>query len=212
MLKIYGNKTFNAVKAVLVAEELGLDYEYVVIDFGSGEMKTPEYMKIHPLGKIPAMEHNGHAIFESNNMCRYLANISDKKLYSDDPLQASKIDQTVDFIAHHVGKWITTYFFQEIAKKAFGRGEPDAAAIEEAAGFLEQQLPYLNGLLADNDFLCGSEISIADCIAFAMIMAHEYTSFEIKDHKNICRWYDQMKARPSHEAMMKHFPGGYSFD
>jgi len=79
MLKIYGNKTFNAVKAVLVAEELGLDYEYVVIDFASGEMKTPEYMKIHPLGKIPAMEHDGEPIFESNNMCRYLANISGKK-------------------------------------------------------------------------------------------------------------------------------------
>jgi len=211
MLKIYGNKTFNAVKAVLVAEELGLDYEYVVIDFASGEMKSPEYMKIHPLGKIPAMEHDGEAIFESNNMCRYLANISGKKLYSDDPLQASKIDQTVDFIAHHVGKWITTYFFQEIVKKAFGRGEPDAAAIEEAAEFLTQQLPYLDGLLADNDFLCGNEISIADCVAFAMIMAHEYTSFEIKEYENICRWYDQMKERPSHDAMMKHFPGGYSF-
>jgi glutathione S-transferase len=211
MLKIYGNKTFNAVKAVLTAEELGLDYEYLVVDFASGEMKSPEFLKIHPLGKVPAMTHNGEAIFESNNMCRYLANISGKKLYSDDPLEAARIDQTVDLIAHHVGKWITTYFFEEIVKKAFGRGDPDPAAIEEAKGFLDQQLPYLDGLLADNDFLCGKDMTIADCVAFAMIMAHEYTSFEISDHKNICRWYDQIKARPSFDAMMKHFPGGYDF-
>jgi glutathione S-transferase len=211
MLKIYGNKTFNAVKVVMTAEELGLDYEYQVIDFASGEMKSPEFMKIHPLGKIPAMEHDGNAIFESNNMCRYLANISGKKLYSDDPLQAAKIDETVDLIAHHIGKWITTYFFEEIVKKAFYEKEPNADALAEAAGFLAQQLPYLDGMLDGNDFLCGNEVTIADCVAFAMIMAHEYTSFDISDHSNLTRWYDQMKARPSYAAMLKHFPGGYNF-
>lgn len=212
MLKIYGNKTFNAVKVVMTAEEIGMEYDYKVVDFTSGEMKSAQYMKIHPLGKVPAMEHDGNAIFESNNMCRYLANVADGKLYSKDPLQASKIDQTVDLIAHHVGKWITTYFVQEIVKKAFHGTEPDADAIAEAAGFLAQQLPYLDGLLADNDFLCGDDISIADCVAFAMIMAHEYTSFDISDYSNICRWYDQIKARPSYAATMEHFPGGYSFN
>ena len=44
MLKIYGNKTFNAVKAVLTAEELGIDYEYVLVDFKAGEHKSKEYL------------------------------------------------------------------------------------------------------------------------------------------------------------------------
>lgn len=211
MLKIYGNKTFNAVKAVHTAEELGLDYEYVIVNLQNGEHKSPEFLKIHPLGKIPALEHDGTPIFESNNMCRYMANISNKKLYSDDPLQAAKIDQTVDFIGYHVGKWITVYFFEEIVKPLFSDDGPDKAAVDEAAGFLKEQLPYMDGLLAESDFLCGSEISIADTIAFAMIMSHEYTSFEIADYANICRWYDMMKARPSFAAMMEHFPGGYNF-
>lgn len=212
MLTIYGNKTFNAVKVVLTAEELGLDYDYQVIDFVSGEMKSDEFKKIHPLGKIPAMEHNGNAIFESMNMCRYLSNISDKRLYSDDPLQAAKIDQMVDFIGYHAGRWITVYFFQEIVRKAFFKAEPDADALDEAAGFLTEQLSYMDGLLEGNDFLCGEDISIADCVAFAMIMAHEYTSFDISDYDNISRWYDQIKERPSYGAAMKHFPGGYDFD
>lgn len=212
MLKIYGAKTFNAVKAVLAAEECGADYEYVEMDFTKGEHKQPAYLKIHPLGKIPAMEHNGSPIFESNNMCRYIANISNKRLYSDDPLKASQIDQMVDLIGYHIGRWITVYFFEEIVKSAFRGEDPDQAALEEAAGFLSDQLPYLDGVLEKNDFLCGDEISIADCVAFAMIMASEYTSFSIDDYPNIARWYNQMKARPSHANMMKHFPGGYSFD
>ncbi len=212
MLKIYGAKTFNAVKAVLTAEECGADYEYVEMDFIKGDHKQPEYMKIHPLGKIPAMEHNGTPIFESNNMCRYIANISGKKLYSDDALEAARIDQMVDFIGYHVGRWITVYFFQEIVKKVFRGADPDQAAIEEAAGFLNEQLAYLDDVLAENEFLCGDSISIGDCVAFAMIMSSEYTTFSIDGYDNISRWYAQMKARPSHAAMMQHFPGGYSFD
>lgn len=211
MLKIYGNKTFNAVKAVLAAEEAGVDYEYVVVDLQSGAHKAPDYMKIHPLGKIPAMEHNGNAIFESNNMCRYIANISDSNLYSKDALEAAKIDQSVDFIGYHAGRWITVYFFQEIVKTVLMGGETDPAAIEEAAGFLKDQLAYMDGLLADNEFLCGDHLTIADCVAFAMIMTHEYTTFDIGAHANISRWYDQIKARPSYSAMMQHFPGGYDF-
>lgn len=212
MLKIYGAKTYNAVKAVLTAEECGAEYEYVVMDFMKGEHKQPDYLKIHPLGKIPAMEHNGNPIFESNNMCRYIANISNKRLYSDDPLKASQIDQMVDLIGYHVGRWISVYFYEEIVKSIFMGQDPDPAALEEAAGFLADQLPYLDGVLEKNDFLCGDEISIADCIAFAMFMASEYTSFSIDDYPNITRWYNQMKARPSHAAMMQHFPGGYSFE
>ncbi len=212
MLKIYGAKTFNAVKAVLTAEECGVDYEYVELDFTKGDHKQPDYMKIHPLGKIPAMEHNGNPIFESNNMCRYIANISGKKLYSDAPLKAAQIDQMVDFIGYHVGRWITVYFFQEIVKKVFRGVDPDPKAIEEAAGFLAEQLPYLEGLLAENEFLCGDEISVGDCVAFAMMMCSEYTTFSIGDYANITRWYNQMKARPSYGAMMQHFPGGYRFD
>lgn len=212
MLKIYGAKTFNAVKAVLTAEECGAEYEYIDMDFTKGEHKKPEYLKIHPLGKIPAMEHNGNPIFESNNMCRYIANISGKKLYSDDPFKAARIDQMVDLIGYHVGRWITVYFFQEIVKKAFRGEDPDQSALEEAAGFLAEQLPYLDGILAENSFLCGDEISIADCIAFAMVMASDYTSFSIDEYANITRWYNQMKARPSYDAMMQHIPGGYKFD
>ncbi len=212
MLKIYGAKTFNAVKAVLTTEECGMEYEYINMDFTKGDHKSPDYMKIHPLGKIPAMEDDGHPIFESNNMCRYIANKSGRKLYSADPLEAARIDQIVDFIGYHVGKWISVYFFQEIVMKKFRGADPDAAAIEEAAGFLKEQLPYLDGLLADHKFLCGRDITIADTVAFAMFMTHEYTTFDIVDYENIRRWYDMMKVRPSYAATMKHFPGGYNFD
>ncbi|MDG1857529.1 MAG: glutathione S-transferase family protein, partial [Emcibacteraceae bacterium] len=178
MLKIYGSKTFNAVKVVLTAEECNAEYEYVPMDFSKGDHKKPEYLKIHPLGQIPAMEADGQPIFESNNMCRYIANISEKKLYSADPLKAANIDQMVDFIGSQVGRSITTYFFQEIVM-AFFRGEKsDVEKIAEAKGNLDSQLPYLEGLLSETVFLCGDDISIGDTVAMSMFMVGEYTTFD----------------------------------
>jgi glutathione S-transferase len=180
------------------------------MDFAKGDHKKPEYLKIHPLGKIPAMEDNGNPIFESNNMCRYIANISGKRLYSENPLLAANIDQTVDVIGYHVGKWISTYFFQEIVMRVFRGAEPDLAAISEAKGFLDEQLPYLNEILADSNFLCGDNITIADTVAMPMFMVCDHTSFDFSDYANISRWFDMMKERPSYAASMVHFPDGYN--
>lgn len=210
-MKIYGNKTFNAVKVVLTAEEIGLDYEYVVVDLTTGEHKKQDYLKINPQGKIPALEHDGKYLSESNTMCRYLANISGHKLYSADAYNAAKIDQMVDFIALHAGRWISMYFFQELVVRDLLGKEIDTSAIDEAAGFLSQQLPYLDGVLGEEEFLCGDEVTIADTIAVAFFMTKDYTSLSCDDYKNICRWYDQMSARPAFAATMEHFPGGYGF-
>lgn len=208
-MKIYGDKTFNAAKVVLTAEELGIDYEYVVIDLLKGQHKSENFRKINPLAKIPAIEHDGHFLYESNAICRYLANISAHKLYSADAYKAAKIDQMVDFMALHAGRWLTTYFYQELILRDVFSKEVDQATIDEAAKNLTRELPFLDNLLSENEFLCGDDITIADTIAFALFMVKEHTSLCCDDYKNICRWYDQLSARPSFGAAMKHLPGGY---
>ncbi|HNN94371.1 MAG TPA: glutathione S-transferase, partial [Pseudomonadota bacterium] len=53
-------------------EELGIPYEKVVVDIRKGENKTPEYLKINPNGVVPALVHDGVAIFESAAIQIYL--------------------------------------------------------------------------------------------------------------------------------------------
>lgn len=203
-MKIYGGPTFNPAKVVLVAEELGIDYEYITVDLSKGENKTEDYLKIHPLGKIPAMEHNGNAFYESNSMCRYLSNISDAKLYSKDPVKAAHIDQMADFLSMHIGRWIGVYYVQELIVRDAMKGQIDQAALDEATTFLNQQLPFIDQILAKNKFICGDDITLADCIGFALFMCREYTSFSFENCANINRWYDEMRSRPSYKNMIGH--------
>ncbi len=197
MMTIYGFNTFNAVKVLLTAEELGYDYTYVNLDLSKGEQKSPEHLRRHPFGKIPVLEHNGNTFFESNAICRYLANSKQQQMYSSDPIVAARIDQTIDVMTHHVGKWLGVYFWQEIICRKFFNKGPDAAAIEEARGFLEEQLPYIDGLLENSPFLCGDSISIADTVAYAFFETQELTSVTTDQYPNISRWYKAFAKRPS---------------
>lgn len=207
MVTIYGGKTFNATKVLFTAEELGLPYQYVHLDFPKGEHKSPAHLARHPLGKVPALEHNGHYLIESASICRYLANISDHGLYSADPLQAAQIDQMIDLACHHVGRWLAVYFYQEVVLKLYYKKEADPAAIAEAKGFLAQQLPFIEQTLTDNRFLCGAELTLADTIALPYFHAALSTSFNLDGFPAINRWYEAVSKRPAFARALAHMPG-----
>ncbi len=206
MLTIYGGSTYNATKVLFTAEELGVPYDYVHLNFVAGEHKSPAHLARHPLGKIPAIEHNGNYLFESASLCRYLANISDKRLYSADALAAAQIDQMVDMICHHVGRWLAVYFYQEIVMMKYYNKGPDEKAIAEAKGFLEQQLPFLEKTLSTQQFLCGNEITLADTIALPYFHALEATSLKFDVYPAIQRWYSEAKARPAFQRALAKMP------
>ena len=81
-MKIYGTYlSAPANKVRLTASALGLDVEYHNLDLTKGEHKSPEYLEVNPLGKVPAIDDDGFYLFESNAICRYMANKSDSDLY-----------------------------------------------------------------------------------------------------------------------------------
>ncbi|MGH1472118.1 MAG: glutathione S-transferase family protein [Cellvibrionaceae bacterium] len=197
MITIYGANTFNPMKVLLTAEELGLVYQFVNIDFGKQENKTPEYLKMNPLGKVPVLDHDGQYINESSSMCRYLANIENQRLYSSDPHIAAKIDSLVDTLTMHVGRWMGAYFWEEVIKKQYFQKDPDATVIEEAAKNLSALLPHIDTVLKDKTFLIGEDVTIADTIGFAYFQLQEITSLDFSQFSNITQWYNNFNQRPS---------------
>ncbi|NKB38751.1 MAG: hypothetical protein GKR93_16590 [Gammaproteobacteria bacterium] len=207
-VKLYGFGTPNMTKVLLTASQAGITYEYIHLNPAAGEIKTPEHLACHPLGKIPTLEEDDFNLYESTAICRYLANVSDTDLYGGDLRRMALIDQWTDFMTHHVGKWIGVYFFQEVVQKRFFEKDIDLAAMEEAIGFLKEQLPVIEKQLAENQYLCGDGITIADTIAFCFFNIHEVTEFEFNNYPNITRWYDLIKSSPAYEQAFSHLDGG----
>ena len=71
-MKLYYNPQSRAVIAKWMLDECDAQYEIVPIDFTKGEHKTPEFRKINPAGKLPALEDGASKIFEGAAICLYL--------------------------------------------------------------------------------------------------------------------------------------------
>ena len=86
MIDLYTSATPNGWKASVTLEECGLPYEVHAIDMGKGEQKTPEFLKINPNGRIPAIvdrELGNFPIFESGALMIYCAEKSGKLMPTD---------------------------------------------------------------------------------------------------------------------------------
>jgi len=80
MLKFYFNGSPNPTKVALYLEEVGLAFEPVKIDTRTGEQFAPDYLKINPNGKVPAIDDGGTIVFDSNAILLYLAEKTGKFL------------------------------------------------------------------------------------------------------------------------------------
>lgn len=80
-MKHYCNPRSRAVSTLWMFEELGVPHEQVVVDFASGEMQSPEFRAINPMGKVPALVDGDVVVTEVAAICAYLADkFADKGL------------------------------------------------------------------------------------------------------------------------------------
>ena len=182
----------NTTKTLYVAEALGIKYNYVALDVTKGEHKTPEHLKRHPLGKLPTLTHDDKTLFESNIICSYLADIENSELYPTDKYQRALVDQWLSFFTNHLGKWLNTYFFEQIGKKKFGLGDPNQATTEEAKKYIAEQLPSIDNQLSKTGYLVGESESIADYVAFAYIENAIIAEIPITDFSSLGAWFKRI--------------------
>jgi glutathione S-transferase len=72
-MKLYFAPLTRATRPRWILEELGVPYETETLDLAKGEHKLPAYMKVHPMGRVPALEDNGFTMFESAAIVMQLA-------------------------------------------------------------------------------------------------------------------------------------------
>ena len=90
MLKFYFNGAPNPNKVALFLEESGLPYEPVPVDTRKGDQFKPEFLKVNPNGKVPAIDDDGVFVFDTNAILLYLAEKTGKFLPPNTPRTARR--------------------------------------------------------------------------------------------------------------------------
>ncbi|KAJ0026184.1 hypothetical protein Pint_07472 [Pistacia integerrima] len=174
-----GNTNKNAFKALIAAEYSGVKVE-LVKNFEMGvSNKTPEFLKMNPIGKVPVLETPDGTVFESNAIARYVARLkADNPLLGSSLIDYAHIEQWIDFASLEIDANILRWFIPRIG---FAVYLPPAE--EAAISSLKRALAALNVHLSSNTFLVGHSVTLADIImtcnltlGFSRIMTKSFTS------------------------------------
>ncbi|KAM0952274.1 putative glutathione transferase [Dioscorea sansibarensis] len=174
-----GRTNKNALKVLITAEYCAVDIE-LVKNFQMGvSNKTPEFLKMNPLGKVPVLETPDGPIFESNAIARYVARLNaDNPIYGISLIEYAHIEQWIDFATTEIDPNICRWFYPRAGYSLYS-----LQAEEDAIILLKRALGALNTHLATNTYLVGHGITLADIImicnlylGFIRLMPKSFTS------------------------------------
>jgi GSH-dependent disulfide-bond oxidoreductase len=197
MIELFYWPTPNGHKITMFLEEAGLEYRITPVNIGAGEQFKPDFLKIAPNNRMPAIIDHAPAdggapisIFESGAILQYLAERTGKFLPGD----VRGKYKVLEWLAWQVGG------LGPMAGQNhhFNRYAPEKIdyAINRYVNETNRLYGVLNKALEGRDFIAG-DYSIADMASYPWIVPYEAQGQKLEDFPNLQRWFEAIKARPA---------------
>tara|TARA_B100000579_G_C22599563_1_gene741987 strand:+ start:51 stop:662 length:612 start_codon:yes stop_codon:yes gene_type:complete len=200
-LKLYSSPVAPSPRKVLIfIAEKGIEnIEVENLDIGKMEHKTPEYKKIAPNSRIPALVlDDGQVILETTAICRYLECIyPDPNLFGQNSMEIAQIEM-----------WYSRVSFELMMPlmHGFRHTHPHMSALEEQNndfGLAQREiavksLKYYEEVISGKDFVACNRFSYADIqMTVSLQFLVRLNRIDINDYNNLNKYIDNISARPS---------------
>jgi GST-like protein len=196
MIELYTWPTPNGHKVHIVLEELGLPYEVHAVDIGEGDQFKPEFLKISPNNRIPAIvDQDGPkgkplALFESGAILIYFAEKTGKLLAPKGNARYAAL-QWLMFQMASIGPMLgQAHHFRTYAP------EKIPYAIERYTNEAKRLYGVLDRRLGEAEYLAG-DYGIADIATYPWLRYWERQGVILSDYPNVQRWFQAIEARPA---------------
>ncbi|MBX9588080.1 MAG: glutathione S-transferase N-terminal domain-containing protein [Hyphomonadaceae bacterium] len=194
MIKFYFNGSPNPTKVALMLEETGLPYEAIPVDPRRGEQFRPDYLKVNPNAKVPAIVDGDITVFDSNAILLYLANKTGKFAPAAADRTYPELLSWLMFVATGVGP----YCGQAVHFRHFA---PENVPYAQKRYQFEAQRHFkiLDDRLANRPHLVGNAYTIADMCLWGWSRMVPYIMGEDAWGKfpHVKRFHDEISARPA---------------
>lgn len=197
MIDLYFWTTPNGYKISMFLEEANIPYHLVPVHIGRGEQFRPDFLKISPNNKIPAIvdnrpEDEGEpvAVFESGAILLYLAEKS-RKFLPQAPRQRKEVMEWLMWQMGGFGPMLgQNHHFTQYAPEK----------IDYAIGRYLKETERLYGVLDERlegrDYVV-DEYSIADMAIYPWVVSHEKQGQDLADFPHVGRWFESIRHRPA---------------
>lgn len=194
--------TQNGWKLPILFEEMGVPYDWALVDFAKSEQKSARFLAINPNGRIPALidRARGVSVAESGAILEYAATRCESALLpsAEDDLQRHlQVKQWLYWQVSGLGPAMgQAMYFQRIAKV---RGHDDPFAIGRFIAEAERCLGMLDAQIAASGgpFVLGDRCTLVDVACFAYAASAFWANADISSMPALRAWIDRLHARPS---------------
>lgn len=195
MIELYTWGTPNGRKVSVMLEECELPYQAFPVNISKDEQFAPDFLKISPNNKIPAIvdsdgpDGQSISVFETGAILVYLAQKTGKFM----PTDARKATDVMQWLMWQMGgagpMMGQAHHFRRFAP------EKIPYAIDRYTNETRRLYGVADKQLSEHEWLAADEYSIADIATFPWIARHEWQGMELEDFPNLKRWYDMIWAR-----------------
>jgi glutathione S-transferase len=198
-LKIYGSARSRATRVLWLAKELGLAYEHIPLAANDPKLKAPEFLKINPAGRIPAIEDDGGvAMGESLAINLYLARKYGAKAESslapaNSAEEARAAQWTCWAMTDLEGPMGTVYLHRGF----FPEDKRDPKVAEAAEAQAQKPLAMLDGVLAKTAYVLGDRFTVADLNLAGVLSLTRIGAIDMSKFPHVANWAKKCHDRPA---------------
>lgn len=197
-LKIYGSARSRATRVLWLAKELGLTFEHVAVAANDPKLKAPDFLKINPAGRIPAIEDDGGvAMGESLAINLYLARKYGDRNKALAPANAAEEARLVQWTC-----WAMTDLEGPMGTAFLHRGflpedKRDPKVAEAAEAQAQKPLAMLDGVLAKSAWLLGDRCTVADINLAGVLSLTRMGAIDMSKFPHVAAWAKKCHDRPA---------------
>ena len=180
--------TVNCRKVLAGAALLGVDLDLDYRSYFAGDHRQPAYLAINPNGMLPALNHDGFILWESDVILEYLAQFATQPGVHPTDLQSSTdIRRWLSWSSSHWFGACYPYLVENAVKPLLG-SQPDQSLLASSAAAFHKFARVLDEHLAGREWVVGTSPTIADISVAAPMHVHTAQKLPLEDYPNLRAW------------------------
>lgn len=199
-LTIWGRaNSVNVQKVLWCCHELGLEFTRIDAGWHFGRNREPEYLAMNPNGRVPTLVEDDFILWESNTICRYLAQKygSDAGLYPRDLRQRAMVDKWLDWSISSYGPLERELYWGLVRTR---EEERDVPALNRIAGQLSLLWQIVDAHLSGRRYATGDDFTLADiCLGAYARRWFSFAGIDKPDFVELASWHGCIAQRSGYQ-------------
>ena len=196
MLTLYHSPRTRSLRVLWLLEELGVPYELQTLTFAPADLKSEAYLRINPLGKVPAIRDGDVQMFESGAIVEYLVErYGDGRLAP--PLGTAQRAAYLQWV--HFAESTAMPPISDLAQHTMFKPEAErlAAIVPDALARIRAWMQTLEAALGGRDYACGADFTAADVMLGYSVLLTKWFNLIGDEYPNLAAYVARLEQRPA---------------